>query len=124
MLILSKYILNFKACEVSHSVFYLWSQSLIICSDPFYYKAQNSKETPVVQSNSKSGRLTTQKLVFTQEVDDALIVGCKQSDRIFEQKHKGRIDHTICQFIGIDLEEKWRCYEQSISSSCETAQNI
>lgn len=48
-----------------------------------------------------------QKLVFTQEVDYALIVCRKQSDRIFEKKHEGSIDHSICQFIGIDLEERW-----------------
>ena len=47
--------------------------------------------------------MPTQKLVFTQEVDNAFIVCCKQSDCVFEQKHESCVDHTICQFIGIDL---------------------
>lgn len=55
--------------------------------------------------------MPTQKLAFTQEVDYALIVSSKQSDRIFEQKHEGCIDHTIGQFIGIDLEERWKCWD-------------
>lgn len=56
--------------------------------------------------------MPTQKVDFTQEVDYALIVSRKQSDRIFEQKHEGCIDHTIRQFISIDLKERWRCWEQ------------
>lgn len=47
--------------------------------------------------------MPTQKQGFTQEVDDAFIVRCKQTDGIFEQKHEGCVDNTICQFIGIDL---------------------
>lgn len=57
--------------------------------------------------------MSTQALVATQQVDYSLVVRCKQSDRIFEQKHEGCIDHTVCQFVGVDLEERWRCREQS-----------
>lgn len=76
---------------------------------------RDSKKKPTVQICKA---LPTEKLVFTQEVDYALIVCCKQSDRIFEQKHEGCIDHTICQFISIDLKERWRCWEQSVLSLC------
>lgn len=50
--------------------------------------------------------MSTQILALTKEVDYALIVCCKKSDGIFEQKHEGCIDDTICQLIGINLKEK------------------
>lgn len=47
--------------------------------------------------------------VLTQEVDYALVVGRKQPDCIFKQKHEGCVDHTVCQLIGVDLKERcWR----------------
>lgn len=69
------------------------------------------KDKEKVKKNIIRKSMPTQMLVFTQEVDYALIVRCKQSDRIFEQKHEGCVDHAICQFIGIDLEEGW-CWDQ------------
>lgn len=47
------------------------------------------------------------QLAVTQEVDYALIVCRKQSDRVFEEEHEGCVDHTIRQFVGIDLVERW-----------------
>lgn len=46
---------------------------------------------------------------FTQEVDDALIVGSKQPDCILEEEHEGGVDHTVGEFIRIHLQErqKW-----------------
>lgn len=40
---------------------------------------------------------------LTQQVDDALVVGSKQSDGVFEQKHEGRVDDAVRQLVGIDL---------------------
>lgn len=48
------------------------------------------------------------QLAVTQEVDYALIVCRKQSDCVFEEEHEGCVDHTVRQFVGIDLVERWR----------------
>lgn len=40
---------------------------------------------------------------LTQQVDDALVVGGKQSDGVFEQEHEGRVDDAIRQLVGVDL---------------------
>lgn len=41
---------------------------------------------------------------LTQQIDNAFIVGCKQSNGIFKQKHEGRVDHSIGELVGVDLE--------------------
>lgn len=43
---------------------------------------------------------------LTKQVDDAFIISSKEPDGVFEEEHEGCIDHTICKFIGIDLEER------------------
>lgn len=65
---------------------------LIICSDSLDYNARDSK----LKTVSQSAGLWQNKSFFTQEVDYALVVSCKQSNCIFEQKHEGCIDYTIC----------------------------
>lgn len=42
--------------------------------------------------------------VLTQQVNNAFVVGRKQSNGIFEQKHEGRVYHSVGELIGIDLE--------------------
>lgn len=46
---------------------------------------------------------------FTQEVDDALVVGRKQPDGVLEEEHEGGVDHTVGEFIRIHLQkrQKW-----------------
>lgn len=90
-------------CTVFHFDFHL------IAIVPYYLIPsitlhRDSKEKPTVQMVNLQGYAT--QFVFTQEVDYALIVCRKQSDCIFEEEHEGCIDHTICKFIGIDLEER------------------
>lgn len=41
---------------------------------------------------------------LTQQVDDSLIVGGKQTDGVFEEKHEGGIDNTIRQLVGVCLD--------------------
>lgn len=41
---------------------------------------------------------------LTQQVDNAFIVGRKQSNGIFKQKHERRVDHSIGELVGVDLE--------------------
>jgi len=43
------------------------------------------------------------KSALTQQVDDALVVGGKQSDGVFEQEPEGRVDDAIRQLVGVDL---------------------
>ena len=41
---------------------------------------------------------------LTKEIDDAIVVACKQSDKISKKQHESRIDHTIVQVVGRHVE--------------------
>lgn len=40
----------------------------------------------------------------TEQVDDAFIIGSEEPDRVFKEEHEGRIDDSVRQLVGIDLE--------------------
>lgn len=42
-------------------------------------------------------------VIFTQEVNNPFVIRSKQSNGIFEEKHEGSVNYTICKFIAIDL---------------------
>lgn len=49
-------------------------------------------------------RSERQSECLTQQVDDPLIVGGKQTNGVFKKQHEGSVNHTIGELVRISLE--------------------
>lgn len=75
----------------------------------FYSKTVSvSQESSSCESSMSSpqSRSLQKAVVFTQEVNNPLVICREQSNGIFEEKHEGSINYTICKFIAINL-RRW-----------------